>query len=278
MKELAFSFLIMSVNNNPIGIIDSGLGGLTVAKAINMALPAEGIIYFGDTMHQPYGDKSKETIIQYSKRIASFLVKQKCKTIVIACNSVSANALDDIVKTVGNNIEVINVIDSAINYVTSSNYKSIGIIGTKSTIDSNVYDEKFKSNNRALMVSTVATPLLAPMIEEGFVFDEVSNAIIRHYLSRYDLRDIEALILGCTHYPVVKNQINKYYNFDVDIIESGKIVAEELRKILTEGNLLNNLPDKKLNKFYVSDITSYSKIIAKMFYEEEVALEVIKSS
>jgi glutamate racemase len=260
--------------DSPIGVFDSGLGGLTVAKAISQILPAEHMIYFGDTAHLPYGDKSKETIVQYATQIADFLLQKECKVIVIACNSASANAYDEIVKMVGGKVSVFNVIDPVVDYVVETEYKQIGVIGTKSTIDSNTYLNKIHARKKGVFVSSLATPLFVPMIEEGFIFDDISNAIIRTYLSRHEISGIESLILGCTHYPIIKHQINKYYNFEVDIIDSGKIVATSLKSLLTQNNLLNDssaLPPRY--DFYVSDFTHYFSLIGKMFFEEEIALK-----
>jgi glutamate racemase len=260
------------INQKPIGIFDSGLGGLTVAKAINLALPNENIVYFGDTAHLPYGDKSKDTIIQYSTRIADFLIEKECKVIVIACNSASANAYQEVVEKTNSRALVLNVIDPVVKYITETDYKRIGVIGTKSTIDSNTYEDKINIAKKGLSVSSMATPLFVPMIEEGFIFDDISNAIIRNYLSRNDLSDIESLILGCTHYPIIKNQINKFYNFEIEIIDSGKIVANSLRSLLSEHNLLNDLKKTPDKNFYISDLTKYFKNIARMFFEEEIDL------
>jgi len=265
----------MSIKQKPIGIFDSGLGGLTIAKAISIALPNEQIIYFGDTAHLPYDNKSKETIVGYSENIARFLVKQECKVILIACNSASANAYDEVVNAVGEKIKVINVIDPMVEHIAGSDYKNIGIIGTKSTIESNSYNKKIKNDNKGMIISSLATPLLIPMIDEGIIFDEISNVIIRHYLSHYELRDIEALILGCNQYQVIKNQINKFYNFEVDILDSTKLVLDKLRKIISEEGLINDLPEKKSNKFYVSELTDHYKLVGKMFYDEEILLEKI---
>ncbi len=256
----------------PIGIFDSGLGGLTVAKAISQALPNESLIYFGDTAHLPYGDKSKETIIQYSVRIAEFLLQQQCKAIVIACNSASANAFEEVVKKIGKQTLVLNVIDPVVEYIATTEYTKIGVIGTKSTIDSGTYTDKINTRKKGALVLSMATPLFVPMIEEGFIFDDISNAIIRNYLSRHEITDIESLILGCTHYPIISNQISRFYNFEVDIIDSGKIIANSLRTMLTENNLLKDTSSAK-NLFYVSDITRYFKLIARMFFEEEIELK-----
>jgi glutamate racemase len=256
----------------PIGIFDSGLGGLTVAKSISQLLPNEHLIYFGDTIHLPYGDKSKETIVQYSIKIAEFLMQQKCKLIVIACNSASSNAFEAVVQKINQRALVLNVIDPVVEYIVNTDFKKIGVIGTKSTIDSGTYMKKIQARDKSIIVSSMATPLFVPMIEEGFIFDDISNAIIRNYLSRQEISDIESLILGCTHYPIIKNQINRFYNFEVDIIDSGKIVANSLRELLSKNDLNNDNTSTTDNKFYVSDYTRYFKVIAKMFFEEEIDL------
>jgi glutamate racemase len=259
----------------PIGVFDSGVGGLTVANAICQLLPNENIIYYGDTSHLPYGDKSAETIRHYSKGIAEFLIKENCKLIVIACNSASANAFDLVKDVAGSNIPVINVIDPVVDSVAADRTnKHIGVIGTKSTINSNNYENKIKAANKQLLVSSMATPLFVPMIEEGFIFDDISNAIIRNYLSRHDIAGIDSLILGCTHYPIIKNQISKFFNFNVDVIDSSKIVAFNLREVLIAHEILNEETDSNYRKFYVSDITESFKVISKMFFEDKVDLEL----
>jgi len=265
----------MSIKSKPIGIFDSGLGGLTLAKAISLVLPNEELIYFGDTLHAPNGDRSKETIIENSTRVIEFLLEQQCKVIIIACYTISANAFATLINIVGNKVKLLNAIDPLVEYITDTNYKNIGVIGTRSTIESNVIDDKISKINKGMIVSSMATPLLVPMIEEGYIFDEISSVIIRDYLSKHDLKDIEALILACTHYPVLKNQLNKYYNFEVDIIDSVKILTNMLSKILREEGLLNDSSEKKSNKFFVSDLTLHQKVIAKMFFEKEVSLEIM---
>jgi len=259
----------------PIGIFDSGLGGLTVAKAIHLSMPNEQLIYFGDTAHFPYGDKSREAIIQYSTHITDFLLEQKCKVIVIACNTASANAYDAILQRVKSKCQVLNVIDPVVDFIAGSGYNKIGVIGTKSTIDSGTYADKIRARRKGIMVNSMATPLLAPMIEEGFIYDDISNAIIRNYLSRNEISDIETLILGCTHYPIISNQISRFYNFEIDIVESGKIIAASLQSLLSGSGILNDGKPAAGNKFYVSDYTRYFKLIAKMFFEEAIDLEKI---
>jgi glutamate racemase len=263
------------MKDNPIGIFDSGVGGLTVANAIRQLLPGENLIYFGDTAHLPYGDKSKETIVAYSGKITEFLLGQRCKVIVIACNTASANAFDKVVNVVADKAIVVDVINPVVDYVIQQpKNKRIGVIGTKGTINSGTYVSKIIRRNPHLSVLSLATPMLVPMIEEGFIFDDISNAIIRTYLSKPEINNIDTLILGCTHYPIIKNQISKYYNFKVDVIDSSRIVANHLRKLLSERNLLNSAALGNY-KFVVSDYTEYFQAISKLFFEEEIKLEKV---
>jgi glutamate racemase len=260
-------------SGQPIGIFDSGVGGLTVANAIKRLLPDESLIYYGDTAHLPYGDKSRETVTYYSERIAGYLLGQNCKVIVIACNTASSNAYESIVKLVDDRAIVINVIDPVIEHVIAAKkVSSIGVIGTKLTINSGTYEKKLSEKKPELHVSSMATPLLVPMIEEGFIFDDISNAIIRSYLSKDQLKDIDALILGCTHYPIIKNQISKFYNFRVDVIDSSKIVAIYLREVLNRNHLNNNGKNPTYT-FYVSDYTDFFRTISKLFFEEDIELK-----
>ena len=255
-----------------IGIFDSGVGGLTVAHAIKQLLPNEQLIYFGDTAHLPYGDKSRESIIHYSSEIGSFLLEKNCKIILMACNSASAVAFEEINKQFGKLAIVLNVIDPVVNYL-QSNYRNgtVGVIGTKATINSGTYETRIKNECEGLDVVSMATPLFVPMIEEGFIFDDISNAIIRAYLSNELLSNINALILGCTHYPIIKNQISKFFNFNVDILDSAKIVANELKLLLEEKQLLNPNTSPKY-EFFVSDFTDHFEKIAKMFFEEQIKM------
>jgi glutamate racemase len=265
----------MKNQNNPIGIFDSGVGGLTVANAIRQILPGEKLIYFGDTAHLPYGDKSKDTIIIYSTRITQFLLKKRCKVIVIACNTASANAYDAIVNEADDKALVVDVINPVVQHVTTvSNYKRIGVIGTKGTINSGTYVSKIIAKNPHLSVASFATPMLVPMIEEGFIFDDISNAIIRSYLSKSELNNIDALILGCTHYPIIKNQISRYFNFEVDIIDSSRIVANYLRDLLSAKSLLGTNPSPE-HEFLVSDFTENFQVISKLFFEENIILKKV---
>jgi len=260
------------VKEQPIGIFDSGVGGLTVAHAIKQILPGENIIYFGDTAHLPYGDKSAESIKQYSVRITEFLLEQNAKVVLVACNSASASAFDTLKTEFAGRTILIDVIDPVVDYLATRNFSRIGVIGTKRTISSGTYENKLKVKAAGTTVISMATPLLVPMIEEGFIFDDISNAIIRTYLSDPSMAGIQALILGCTHYPIIKNQISKYFNFSVEVVDSAKIVAATLRESLEKNNLLND-KGKVTDQFFISDYTPYFGKIARMFFEGEINLK-----
>lgn len=265
----------MGTKQLPIGILDSGLGGLALAKSIKNRLPNEQIIYFGDTVNSPNGDRSKDAIKRSSLKTVDFLMAQPCKAIIIACHTISSTIFNEVMEIAGDKVLLFNAIDPVIEHIASSEYKNIGIIGTRSTIESAVYDNKIKKHNKGIIVSSLATPLLAPMIEEGHVYDEIGHNIIKFYLSRHDLRDIEALILGCTHYHAIKNQLNKFYNFDVDLIDGIKILTDNIADTLKNNGLLNDSMEKKSHRYFVTDLTPHYRVLAKMFFEEEIELELI---
>jgi glutamate racemase len=260
------------MKEQPIGIFDSGVGGLTVAHAIKQILPGESLVYFGDTAHLPYGDKSAESIRYYSHKITEFLLEHNSKVILVACNSASASAFESLRKEFENTTILIDVINPIVNYLSTRNFKRIGVIGTKRTISSGTYEQKIKEKSPSTVVVSMATPLLVPMIEEGFIFDDISNAIIRSYLSNESLSGIEALILGCTHYPIIKNQISKIFNFNVEVLDSARIVSMILREVLDKNNLLND-SGKVKDQFFISDYTTYFEKIARMFFEGEINLK-----
>jgi glutamate racemase len=262
----------MEAGKRPIGVFDSGVGGLTVAHAIRQSLPDERIVYFGDTAHLPYGDKSEEAIRNYSRRIADFLLGYDAKLILIACNSASASAYENLLAEYGERVPVLDVINPVVEHVVSGSYRKLGVIGTKRTITSGTYEKKLHEASPSTEVVSLATPLLVPMIEEGFIFDDISNAIIRTYLSDSRLEDIDALILGCTHYPIIRNQISKYFNVNVEVVDSARIVAVRLREVLERQGLLNRGKAGQ-DLFFVSDYTDYFEKIARMFFENNINLQ-----
>jgi glutamate racemase len=257
----------------PIGVFDSGIGGLTVAHAIRNLLPSESMIYFGDTAHLPYGDKSEAAIQAYSIKIADVLVKKGCKVIVIACNSASSAAYELLKEYVRKDIHIINVIDPMVDLVTTKfPGKQIGLIGTKRTVQSGVYVRKIEETKKNITVHSLATPLLAPMIEEGFFNNQISHEIIAQYLVDPLIQPIDALILACTHYPLIKKEISLFYQDKMIILDSSEIIALALKKYLEKEGLLN-INGQAEHRFLVSDYTESFEASARLFFHESVQLE-----
>lgn len=256
-----------------IGIFDSGIGGLTVAKAVTEYLPKESIVYFGDTAHAPWGDKSVPAIQAYSIKICDMLLQQDCKLILIACNSASAVAHELVKEYVGSKAIVVDVVDPMIDYL-AKNYdkKTIGLIGTKQTICSNIYRKKLDQRGINIQLNALATPLLVPLIEEGFD-QTMMRDVIKFYLSEPALRNLDALVLGCTHYPLIKSLIQQFYSTKTAIIDSTYIVAKLVKKLLESHDLLSNSVFEPQKKFYVSDYTSAFSAQARLFFEGPVSLE-----
>jgi glutamate racemase len=258
--------------NAPVGIFDSGIGGLTVAHAIRTRLPNESIVYFGDTAHLPYGDKSEASIQAYSVKIADVLLRKGCKVIVIACNSASSAAYDLLTEYVQKEAKVINVIDPMVDLVSQRFLNGrVGLIGTKRTVQSGIYGRKIAGSQQGITLQSLATPLLAPMIEEGYFNNKISHEIIEEYLMDPVLKGIEALILACTHYPLIKREISMFYKDKVTILDSSEVVALALQDHLTKEELLSDSPPR--DTFLVSDYTDSFESSTRLFFQEMVHLE-----
>ncbi len=254
--------------NAPIGIFDSGVGGLTVAKTLRQMLPQENMIYYGDTKHLPYGDKSVEAIQEYAIRIVNFLLQEECKCIVVACNSATAAAFNVIQKRIQDSIILVDVISPVAELVSCSIHHRVGVIATKATVGSNLYKKSINKKNKKIEVRQLATPLLVPVIEEGLSESNISEALLHHYLDSKKLQHIDALILGCTHYPLVSQEIRKFYNgkAHVEVIDSPSIVSHEVRERLRAASLLKQDGVAGKMQFYLSDITPNFKKTAKKFF------------
>ncbi|WP_027377365.1 glutamate racemase [Kaistella palustris] len=258
----------------PIGIFDSGVGGLTVAKEIKKLLPHEDLIYFGDTKHLPYGDKSREAIVGYSTRITNFLLEKNCKAVVIACNTATANALKEVLELVAERVPVIDVINPVAEKVSYEIHNNVGVIATKATVNSGLYKKSIRKHNKFIKVDELATPLLVPAIEEGFKNHPITHAIIYNYLSHSKLRNIETLILGCTHYPLLLDEIKQFYGNRVRVIDSPTIVANQLKIILEKHHLLHSGNPQPVYQFFLSDITKNFEKISKKFFGKSIDLEL----
>ena len=238
-----------------IGVLDSGFGGLTVVREIMRQLPNEKIIYFGDTARVPYGSKSKDTITRYSRQICRFLMTKEVKTIVVACNTATAYALDELEKEI--DLPMIGVLKPGAKVAaeTTKNGK-VGVIATQATIGSNSYSHYIKQINPDATVLGKACPLFVPLVEEGLLEDPVTDEIAMRYLSELKDEEIDTLILGCTHYPLIRKTIGRTMGEGVTLVNPAYETARELKEQLAERNLLNEEKvDLGTNKyqFYVSD-------------------------
>jgi glutamate racemase len=246
-----------------IGVFDSGVGGLTVAKELIRQLPNENIIYFGDTARVPYGIKSRETVIRFSIENILFLLKHDVKLICIACNTVSSFALPVIKNHF--RVPMIGVITPGVREaVYATQNKRIGVIGTAGTVKSRAYEKEIKQLDPKIKVTAVACPLFVPFAEEGWLSGDVVMEVARTYLKPLKKAKVDTVILGCTHYPLLRSVIQQALGKDVTLIDSAKQVAMEVKKILSSEGLMNK-GAKGRQKFYVSDNPEWFLQLARRF-------------
>ncbi|MDH5381883.1 MAG: glutamate racemase [Cyclobacteriaceae bacterium] len=253
-----------------IGVFDSGIGGLTVAKSLYEMGGFDELIYFGDLAHLPYGDKSEAAIQAYSVRISEFLVAKGCDTIVIACNSASASATELLKEYLDRRIRVINVIDPMVDFVVK-NFPGadVGIIGTKRTIQSGIYQKKILQGDESIKVHAMATPLLVPVIEENLFSKDLRKKIIEEYLMKAEFNNISALILGCTHYPIIKDEISEILGNGVQILDSSEIIGGYMHPYL-----IDDKSKIASAQFYASDITDFFRDAANRFMGYQIDIKV----
>ncbi len=254
----------MTNNNAPIGVFDSGVGGLTVMKEIMHQIPNEKIIYFGDTARVPYGNKSQDTVLRFSRQIVRFLRTQEVKAIVIACNTASAYALPDIEKEI--DIPIIGVVRPGAKVAAQvTRNGKVGVIATEGTINSHIYTDYIQEISTRTAVIGKACPLFVPLAEEGLWEDPVTDEIARRYLAELIDIGIDTLILGCTHYPLIRNTIGRIMGDQVTLVNPAYETARELKELLQEKNLLNNERHRlgeEQYRFFVSDGAEKFKIFA----------------
>ena len=247
----------------PIGVFDSGVGGLTVAREIMRHLPNENIVYFGDTARVPYGSKSKDNIIRFSRQIINFLKTKNVKAIVIACNTASALALDVVREEF--DIPIIGVVEpGARAALEATKSKKIGVIGTEATIRSAMYEKIIKGFDEKATVIGKACPLFVPLVEEGFAKHKVTEEIIDYYLESFMDTDIDSLILGCTHYPLLRSRIKEYVGEQITLVNPAYETAMDLRQVLKDCDMENTeMSDEHATySFYVSDAADKFKQFA----------------
>ena len=265
-------------DNRPIGVFDSGIGGLTLVSGLARALPQEQFLFFGDTAHLPYGDKSSKAVITYSQGILQFFARQGCKAVIIACNTASAVAYSYLERLWADSMAVFNVIDPVVQHCVDRLQASrIGVIGTKSTIRSRVYPRKFQQLASSVKVTTASAPLLAPMIEEGFYDNTISRTLIGAYLDKKQFQDIEALILGCTHYPLIRQEIEEYFSGRVSVVDNIQPTISAVSQKLADRDRLADQKKAGANApahhFFVSDFTQSFQETARIFFGASVELE-----
>ncbi len=253
----------------PIGIFDSGIGGLTVVKHLIDALPNENIVYFGDTARVPYGSKSNDTVIEYSIQDAAFLMESGVKAIVVACNTASSVAIPALRAKF--DLPVIGMIEPGAKYglgYTSNN--KIGVIGTRATVNNNAYSTKIKEINPEVQVFEQACPLFVPFAEEGWIDHPATRAVAAEYLKPLKDAGMDTLILGCTHYPILRKVIQEEVGQEIKLVDSGIAASYSVVRELTELNLLNpsNLPGSQL--YYVSDLPTTFGFVASLFLGKEI--------
>ncbi|MBE7038846.1 MAG: glutamate racemase [Ruminococcaceae bacterium] len=248
------------MNNKYIGVFDSGVGGLSAVKEIIKKMPDENIVYFGDTGRVPYGTRSNETITKYAISDMKFLKSHDIKLVVVACGTVSTVALPTLKDEF--DIPIIGVVEpAAISACNATKNKKIGVIGTSGTIRSNKYEEQIKSIMPDALVKSIACPMFVPLVENNMADSEAAYLIAKDYLEDFISMGIDTLVLGCTHYPHLKNTIKKVLGNDVTLIDSGAATADFVLEYLTKNNLLCNKTFDEQYKYFVSDsVEGFSKI------------------
>ncbi len=254
----------------PIGIFDSGLGGLTILRALRRAFPGEDFVFVGDLAHLPYGDRSSTAIRSYSDRIVEWLVaKYAIKALVIACNSASASAGRYLAGRWGRRFPVVNVIDPMVDHVVEMpGVRSVGVIGTRRTIRSGAYQRRFRRRRPDILIKAKATPLLAPMVEEGFFNNSISRSVIRSYLPPKWTMGLDVLVLGCTHYPLIHREIEDVVGPHLRVIDSTEVIPEVLHRELTQRALFSGRADGGGMHIFVTEWSDAFKASLRLFMDE----------
>lgn len=241
------------MDNRPIGVFDSGVGGLTVVKQIIKVLPEENLVYFGDTARVPYGAKSKATVTKFSEQIIRFLKTKNVKAIVIACNTVSSNCYESLSATFPE-LPIIEVVTPGVeSCLAATKNKKVGLIATQGTVTSGAYERRLKNADSEIQVFKKACPLFVPLAEEGWTNNEVAKLTVKQYLSELVAKGIDSVILGCTHYPLLKACIGEFVGEGVTIVDPAKATAIKLKNYLQMNDMLTDNVGEGNREFYVSD-------------------------
>jgi glutamate racemase len=272
--EPVFSIIDANPINRPIGVFDSGIGGLTVVKEIFRQLPHEEVVYFGDTGRFPYGIRSPEVIRRFSRQNVNFLLEQNVKMVVVACNTASAHALEYLKQIY--NIPMVGVIDpGAVAAAKGTRNKRIGVIGTEGTIGSGSYTRALHKMNPRFKVFGLACPLFVSLAENGYIDKKATYLIAEEYLQFMKKKEIDTLVLGCTHYPPLKKVIGKVMGARVDLIDSADQTARAVKQMLAEMNLASKRKSAPYHKYFVSDTPDRLEFMSKHFLNKSIK-EAIK--
>ncbi|MGE5893940.1 MAG: glutamate racemase [bacterium] len=257
------------MRNRPIGVFDSGIGGLTVFRELASALPYEDIVYLGDTARVPYGIRSASTVIRYSFQNAQFLIKQRIKVLVVACNTVSAVSIEKLRDRFS--IPVIGVIDPGARAAArNSRGARIGVIGTEATIKSGAYQKILSGLIHDVEIFARPCPLFVPLVEEGWTKGRIAKAVVEEYLAPLRKQAVDTLVLGCTHYPLLKGMISRYMERGTVLIDSAVETAKETKTLIKENNLTRQQKNKGRKKFFVTDSPSRFREVGERFLGEPI--------
>ncbi|MDD3766528.1 MAG: glutamate racemase [Eubacteriales bacterium] len=257
----------------PIGIFDSGLGGLTVVKSVFDILPGESIVYFGDTGRVPYGTRSRETIIKYSAQDVNFLLTKDVKGIIIACGTASSVALEHVKGQT--DVPIIGVVKATARAAAlATKNKKVAVIGTSGTINSGSYEREIKKADPDIKVFPKACPLFVPLVENGYAKSEAAHLVAKDYLLPLKNEGVDTIILGCTHYPLLKDIISDIMGDDTVLVDSGGPVALEFKKMLMQKDMLNFGGGKPTHEYYVSDDVESFSYLGSLFLESEILHQV----
>lgn len=262
------------MDNRPIGIFDSGVGGLTVAKQVMKVLPKEQMIYFGDTAHLPYGSKSKEAVTKFSKQNVEFLLQKDVKAIIVACNTASANSLEELQATF--DVPIFGVIDAGVaEALATTKNKKIGVIGTAGTVRAGAYEKMLCALDGEVSVKSKACPLFVPLAEACWTNNEIAHLTAKEYLTELLAFGIDSLVLGCTHYPLLKQCIGEVVGQDVILVDPAKATAQRVEVFLAEQNALHDDSSRAEHEFYLSDQTDMFTTICEIALEENHSPKIV---
>lgn len=265
------------MDSRPIGIFDSGVGGLTVVKQIIKEMPQEQIVYFGDTARVPYGDKSKETVTKYSRQDIRFLLSKNVKAIVIACNTASSNSIDILTREF--DIPIFGVVEPGVaEALKTTKNKKVGIIATEATVRSKAYENLLKLNDENIEVFSKPCPLFVPLVEEGWTYNEVSMLTAEKYLKEFLDLGVDSLVLGCTHYPLLKQCIGETVGEEIKLVDPARATAQKVKAYLVDNDMIRVDKEKPVREFYLSDVTNkFEKICEKalkaIYHPKEIDIE-----